>query len=135
MSNAIKAQGTLLKIGSGSPVTYNAITEISSFSGPGGSAQVIDVTSLSSTAKEKMMGLHDNGQLSFEINYDPGNTQHELLRTNKAAATLTSFTLTFSDATVWTFSAYVLSFQVQGAVDGVIKASVAIEVTGNIVAS
>lgn len=133
-ANAIPAQGTLLKIGSGSPLAYNPIAEINSFNGPGGSAQVIDVTDLSSTAKEKRMGLHDNGQLSFECNFVPGDTQHEALRTAKENGTLTPFQIVFADAdeTTWSFTGYVTSFAVSGAVDGVVKASVSIEISGEI---
>jgi predicted secreted protein len=134
-SNAIEAQGTLLKIGSGaSPITYTTIKEVKSFTGPGGSAAVIDVTDLSSTAKEKRMGLQDEGQLSFTVNYLPDDTQHDLLRTNRAARTLTPFQLIFTDTspTTWAFNAYVTGFSVSGAVDGVVEANVTLEITGSI---
>jgi predicted secreted protein len=134
-TNAIEAQGTLLKIGTGaSPITYTTIKEVKSFTGPGGSAAVIDVTDLSSTAKEKRMGLQDEGQLSFVINYLPDDTQHDLLRTNRAARTLTPFQLIFTDTspTTWSFSAYITGFSVSGAVDGVVEANVTLEVTGSI---
>lgn len=133
-ANAIPAQGTLLKVGSGSPLSYATIAEINSFNGPGGSAQVIDVTDLSSTAKEKRMGLHDNGQLSFEFNYLPGDTQHELLRAAKESGEATSFQIIFADdsVTTWTFSAFVLSVSISGAVDGVVRGSVTLEITGDI---
>jgi hypothetical protein len=134
--NAIQAQGTLLKIGTGTApsITYTAIKEIKSFTGPGGSAAVIDVTDLSSPAKEKRMGLHDEGQLSFTMNYLPDDTQHALLRTNRAGRVLTPFNLTFTDATplTWGFNAYITSFVVSGAVDGVIEANVTLEITGAI---
>jgi hypothetical protein len=136
-ANAIPAQGTVLKIGSGSPLAYKAIAEINSFNGPGGSAQVIDVTDLSSSAKEKRMGLHDNGQLSFECNFIPGDTEHEGLMTAKAAGTLTAFQLVFADTgnTTWSFNAYVLSVAISAAVDGVVKASVTLEISGDITTS
>jgi hypothetical protein len=122
-------------IGSGSPLTYNDIPEVVSFSGPGGSGQVIDVTNLSSTAIEKVMGLPDEGQLSFEMNYVPANTYHAALRTARAAKTLTKFKLTFTDtgAMEWTFDAYVTNFTVSGGVNSTIKAAVTLEVTGAIV--
>ena len=135
--NALKAQGTLLKLGAGSPLVYTSIAEINSFNGPGGSAAIIDTTDLSSTAKEKVPGLHDNGQLSFECNLLPSNTQHAALRTAKENGTLCSFQLIFTDtgSTIWTFSAYVTNFSVSGAVDGVVKASVTLEITGDITES
>ena len=141
MSNsALEAQGTLLKMstGSTSPYTYTTIPEVKSFSGPGGSASVIDVTDLSSTAKEKKMGLSDEGQLSFTINFNPDDTSHDALRTRRAARTLTSFQLVFTDgspATTWTFFAYITGLSISGAVDGVIEANVTLEITGAIVES
>jgi predicted secreted protein len=138
-SNALEAQGMLLKIGNGaSPEVFTAIKEIKTFSGPGGSAAVIDVTDLSSLAKEKRMGLADEGQLSFTINYIPNDTQHTLLRTQRANREETNFKLVFTDdspATTWSFGAFVTGFSVSGAVDGVVEANVTLEITGAITES
>lgn len=127
-SQALEAQGTVLKIGNGaSPEVFSAISEIKTFTGPGGSAAVIDVTDLSSAAKEKRMGLADEGQLSFTIHYIPNDTQHALLRTKRATRVETNFKLVFTDAspaTTWSFSGFVTNFAVSGAVDGVIEANV-----------
>jgi len=135
-SSALESQGTKLYIQNTgvSPVAYQAITEVGNLSGPGGSGNVIDVTDLDSTAKEKRMGLNDEGQLSFDINYIPTNTQHALLRTNRAARTETSFRLDFTDSpiTQWTFSAFITGFSVSNTVDDVMKASVTLEITGSI---
>lgn len=135
-SQALEAQGMELRIGNGaSPEVFTAISEISTFSGPGGAATVIDVTDLSSLAKEKRMGLADEGQLSFTINYIPNNTQHALLRTQRANRQETNFKLIFTDdspATTWSFAAFVTGFSVTAAVDGVVQANVTLEITGAI---
>lgn len=132
-SSALESQGMLLKIGNGlSSETFTTIPEIKTFSGPGGSATVIDVSDISSLAREKRMGLNDEGQLSFTINYIPTNTQHALLRTQRASRDLTSFQLVFTDTgnTTWDFEAYVNGFSVSGAVDGVVEAQVTLEISG-----
>jgi predicted secreted protein len=138
-SNALEAQGMLIKIGNGaSPQVFSTISEIKTFSGPTGSAAVIDVTDLSSTAKEKRMGLADEGQLSFTINYIPDNTQHTLLRTRRASRDETDFKMVFTDdspSTTWSFSAFVTGFAVSGAVDNVVEANVTLEITGSITQS
>ena len=138
-SNALEAQGMLIKIGNGaSPEVFSTISEIKTFSGPTGSAAVIDVTDLSSTAKEKRMGLADEGQLSFTINYIPDNTQHTLLRTRRASRDETDFKMVFTDdspSTTWSFSAFVTGFAVSGAVDNVVEANVTLEITGSITQS
>lgn len=138
-SNALEAQGMLIKIGNGaSPEVFSTISEIKTFSGPTGSAAVIDVTDLSSSAKEKRMGLADEGQLSFTINYIPDNTQHTLLRTRRASRDETDFKMVFTDdspSTTWSFSAFVTGFAVSGAVDNVVEANVTLEITGSITQS
>ena len=136
-SQALEAQGTLLKIADTtsptSPLTFDTIPEIKSFTGPGGAAAVIDVTDLSSTGKEKRMGLMDEGQLTFTMHYIPTETQHIALRTARATRVETKFQLVFTDdspATTWEFSGFVTNFSTSGAVDGVIEANVTIEITG-----
>lgn len=137
-SQALEAQGTVLKIGNGaSPETFATISEIKNFTGPGGSAAVIDVTDLSSLAKEKRMGLADEGQLSFVINYIPSDTEHAALRAARASRAETNFQILFTDTgtTTWDFSGFVTNFSVSGSVDGVIEANVTIEITGAILES
>jgi hypothetical protein len=139
MSEAIEAQGCEIKRGGGgSPETFTTIPEIKSFSGPGGSASILDVTSLQSTAKEKRVGLKDEGQLSLTINYNPDNTVHAGLRTDRSNRTLRNFQIVFTDgspATTWSFSAYVSGFSVQGAVDAIVEATVTLEISGDITES
>ena len=137
-SSALESQGMEFKISmGGSPVTYSTITEIKTFSGPGGSASVIDVTDLQSLAKEKRMGLADEGQLSFTINYIPTDVTHAALRQARADRTETDFQILFTDtpSTQWDFSAFVTGFAVSGAVDGVVEANVTLEITGAITES
>jgi len=135
-SQALVAQGTVLKIAAvASPHTYTEIPEIKSFTGPGGSAAVIDVTDLSSTGKEKRMGLKDEGQLSFDILYIPTDDQHMALRAARDSGEAAQFQLVFTDAspaTTWEFSGFVTTFAISGGVDGVIEGKVTIEITGSI---
>lgn len=133
-TNALTSQGITLGIGSGSPISYDSIGEIKTFTGPGGAGQVIDVTDLDSLAMEKIMGLPDEGQLSFDIHYLPEDTQHIALRTARDNQTLTSFRITFTDSggTTWTFSGYVTGFALTGGVNAALTASVTIEITGTI---
>ena len=133
MPSAIESQGILLKCTVGSPTgTLATIANVTGFSGPGGSASVIDITNLSSTAKEKLMGLPDEGQLTIDINYDPDNASHIALRNARKSRTRTEFTITLTDSTntVLTFWGYVLGFALTGAVDQQVKASITVEIDG-----
>ena len=128
-SNAIETQG----------VTFSwhaqAIGEVVSFNGPGGSASVIDVTHLGSTRREKRMGIADEGQLSFEINLVPGNAGQVQLRADRASRTQRECILTLTDTTntTLTFDAFCTQFSIQGSVDNKIQASVTLEITGEVV--
>jgi hypothetical protein len=113
-----------------------------SFQGPGGQASVIDVTNLTSTAKEKRVGLRDEGQLSLSLHFDPDDTVHLGLRLDRSNRARRQYKITFTDTapaatpaatwTTWTFYGYVTQFSVQGGVDAVVEASVTIEIDGDI---
>lgn len=132
MAKAIESQGVVVSISVGSPTEYNAIANVTGFNGPGGSASVIDVSNLDSVAKEKLMGLPDEGQFTLDINYDPDNAQHQALQDARTARTLCEFKIALTDTTPTnvTFQGYVLGFAIQGAVDQPVKATVTIEVDG-----
>lgn len=134
-SNALDSQGMVLQYGSAaSPIVWTTVPEISELSGPGGQAAEIDVTDLSSTAKEFRQGLQDEGQISVSLNWIPANTVHSNLRTNRANQTLTNFQIIFTDSpqTIWRFTAYVLGLEISNSVDDVTKATVTLRVSGSI---
>lgn len=81
------------------------------------------------------MGLRDEGQLSLSLHFNPDDTVHQGLRTDRANRTRRQFKITFTDTTpaaTWTFYGYVTQFSVQGGVDAVVEASVTIEIDGDI---
>jgi hypothetical protein len=133
MPSAIESQGVTIKCTVGSPTgTLTTIANVTGFNGPGGAASVIDITNLSSTAHEKLMGLPDEGQFTIDINYDPDNAAHIALRNARKTRTRVEFqvTLTDSTATVLTFWGYVLGFAISGGVDKQVTASITVEIDG-----
>jgi hypothetical protein len=128
-SNALETQGVVFKWNT------NIVGEIVSFTGPGGSASVIDITHLGSTRREKMMGIPDEGQFSFDVNLVPDNVGQAALRADRASRTMKECILKLTDTieTTLTFDAYCLNFSIQGAVDDKIQASVTLEITGEVV--
>ena len=114
----------------GSPSGDLTIGEIVSFDGPGGEAEVIDATHLGSSAKEKLMGLPDEGQFSFECHLIKDNEGQTLLRTRRDDQTLDAFKITLPAGEILTFSAYVLGFKIAGGVDEKVMASVTLEISG-----
>ena len=133
-SSALESQGMALYIDRGdvSPTSWTQIPEVKNINFRTGSAAVIDVTDLSSTAKEKRMGLADEGQCTFTLNYRPANGAHAELAQAKADRQPRDFKLVFTDtpASVYYFTGFVLSVPVTAGVDGVIESNVTVEITG-----
>lgn len=132
---AHESQGVTLERGDGaSPEVFTDVAEIISISGPSGSASVIDTSHLGSTFVEKLMGLPDEGQITFECNFKGGDTAQEGLRADRAARTLRNFQITLTDSpnTVLTFAAYVLSLPFSIATNDKITQSVTLEISGQV---
>ena len=126
--------GCSLSQGDGaSPQVYTAIANINSFSGPSGSRSVIDVTTLSDSAKAKDVGIAEMGQLTFNFHFDASDTELVDVWDNFLAGTLHNFKLEFSDGTKFTFNAYILSFNFDGSTDDVVRGSATLEIDGTIV--
>lgn len=123
---AKSSNGIVLKMGA----TPTTIANVTKWSGPSGSATILDATSLASTFKEKLKGIPDAGQFTFDINYDYDSASHEALTDAYASDAAQAFELEFNGTDSISFSGFVMGFQPEGAVDAVITASVTIEITG-----
>lgn len=138
-SKGTEAQGTVISYSDGgSPSAFTAIGRVIGFNGPGGSATPIDVSDLDSMAKEKRMGLPDEGQITMDLNYEPDNATHQAMRTARRNRTRLEFKITYTDTapnTVDAFFGYVTGFQIQGAVDQVLKGSMTVEIDGPVSSS
>ena len=134
----LKSQGAGIFIGDGSsPQTYTEIPKVTSISGPTGSAAVIPITSLDSTAGEKIMGLPDEGQVTLSMGFqgETGNVTQVLLRTLRNSQTLTAFEIRLSDSpeTRYAFDAYITNWELDVGVDSVTTVSVTLEITGSVI--
>lgn len=134
-SNALVSQGMTIARGDGaSPESFTTIPEVRTISGPDGSANQIDTTDLSSSAKEFRMGLRDEGSVTLGMMFIPANAVHAGLRTDRASGTERKFRITFTDspATVWEFSAYVQGLSISNEVDSTTDATVTLLITGGV---
>ena len=130
-SAAIPTQGFKFEIRTSvGPDVYTEVKEVTKFSGLDGKASTIDVTNLQSTAKEKLMGLQDFGNLKLEVNHLPADTGQTAMRTAKTNMTKSHFKMTFSDASTAVFDGYVLSNPISGGVDSKVDGSFDLEITG-----
>ena len=114
----------------------NLIGEVTDFSGPGGQASIIDVTHLLSTAKEKLVGLRDEGQVSMTLNLSFSDAGQIALRADRASRSRRKCVIKFNDSatdaarTKAIFDGYCMGFSVTGAVDNKVSANAVIEITG-----
>lgn len=132
MSTAISAQGTTFAIdtaSSGSP-TYTTIANVKTFSGFDGSSSEIDVTNLSSTAKEYRLGLEDNGQFTIDLDRDLSDAGQTALLAARDSQAAKGFKLLLSNGTYATFTGYVKKFSMSGGVDQVVKGACDIRISG-----
>jgi hypothetical protein len=121
---------TITASGTATPVTTTAIANIKDFSGFDGSASEIDVTNMSSSAKEFRLGLTDPGQFTINIDYDNSNAGHIALRARQVSGAISPFTLTLPNLAVITFFGFVKKFSLAGGVDAVAKTAVDIRISG-----
>lgn len=104
---------TNLYIYSGSAT--HEIANVTNIGGPNFSKPEIDVTNMSSTAKEyKAAALSDPGTLTFGLQYNPTNGIHSYLVSQAAnqGTTTDSFKIAFSDGSNWRFSGSLLEFNI-----------------------
>lgn len=122
--------GAVATAASAAPQTFIQIANIHDYTGFDGSASEIDVTNLQSLAKEYNPGLEDFGQFSMNLdidNTDPGQIAARAAKTSQAK---TYFQLIMRNATVRVFYGFVKKMSEAGAVDGVVKGSVDMRISG-----
>jgi len=121
--------------------TMGLVGEITDFTGPGGQAAVIDITSIQSTAKEKMIGIRDEGQVSMTLNYSPTDAGQVGLKDDRDNRTRGKYAIRLTDVTTgssalpsWCyFNGYCLSFSISGAVDNKVTANTVLEIDGAVI--
>ena len=99
-SQGVIAYWSTVTLASGSVVSSvaNAVGEVVGFSGPGLGAAVIDVTHLQSTAKDKLVGIYDGGQVTLNVNMLVTDTGQTKVRECMASRTRGSLLIQLSTA-------------------------------------
>lgn len=137
MANEYSGYGVSLGIYNGS--TYDAVAQVRDISGPGATLDTIEVTHRDSGGvKEYVGGLLDNGEVTFDIIYDPDDTTHDDgangLQGLQIAKTVKQMRLTLPDATptTFTFNALVTKFEPKAPLNDAFTADVTLKVTGGL---
>lgn len=145
-ATVIEIWGTFESTGSTSGIIVTGtsmieVGEITDFTGPGGQAAVINMTHLQSTAKEKKIGLRDEGQLSLSVNFSPTDAGQQQCLADRAARLRRMYDIHYTDTSMgsshWPsrdyFYGYCLGFSKSGAVDDKIPAQIVIEIDGPVI--
>jgi len=136
MSNKYAAFGTKLYRGTSGAGTL--IPGAKDFSGPGLSADTVDVTTHDSPGafEEHVVSILRTGEVTFAIEYDPVDASHKNaaggLVADLVGRASTTYTLVFPDSgnTEWVFTAFVTGFAPTAPVDGDLTADITMKVTG-----
>jgi hypothetical protein len=116
--------------GTATPVAYTQVANCKSFTAFDGAATVLDASNLQSTAKEKRMGLQDEGNFAVELDLDTTDAGQIALLAARTAQAQKTFRMTLPNAATATFSGYVTKVNAAGGVDALLKRSVEIAITG-----
>lgn len=114
------------------PTSYTNIANVTSFNGFDGSASVIDKTNFDSTAKEFMLGLVDNGQVSFNVDLAWSDSGQAAAEASRVAGTRKSWKVVLPSGTTptATFYAYTMKFSKGGAVDQKVAGMIDLKIDG-----
>ncbi len=116
------------------------IGEIVSIDGPSGSVNVIDITHLGSTARTKLVGIQDEGQVSMEVwtnlATSTGFNQWKL-RDFRQSGLAGFYDICFTDFTqsatsepsAYFFEAYVTNYSISAALDDAVKSAISLEIS------
>ena len=108
------------------------VNQVVSIGGPSGSGGKIDVTNLGSTAKQFLMGLRDEGEITLDVIYDPADAGQVAMFDYRAARTKNNWGIKLSDGSSNMIKGYgfCTGFSLSGAVDDAVKASITVAITG-----
>lgn len=130
---AMIGHGTLFKVGDGAtPEVFTTVAEVTKLKPPGLSRDTVDVTHMESTGgwREFIAGLKDGGEVSMEINFDPGGTTTDLLTDMFSTSTVGNKKIVFPDNSEWAFKAILTGFEPDAPVDDKMTANVKFKVSG-----
>lgn len=134
MATPIWTQGTLLYFEDGTtPDTFHLLSGVRSLNPSSATVETIDTTTLEKTAREFIGGLVDYGSMTFQLDYDPNDTQHTRLRDKLGTSTPFKMAVGFPQAATAQYievSGILESFNISAGANDTVKADVSIKLSG-----
>ena len=120
--------------GTATPQTFTKVGNVKDFTPDGGTSNVIDVTNLDSTAKEKRQGLQDNGNISLNYDVDDTDAGQLALIASRTAQSVSVFRIAYPGGLkIRAFSGFVQKISEPNAgPDKVLSSAATIVITGAI---
>jgi len=112
------------------PETYTEIGNILDWDLAGDSHNMIDCTTLASTRGEEKPGIPRGSAVTLAINWTSDDAGLIAAEVARAAKTLKTFVMTYSDDSTHTFTGYVVSTNDSGGVDDKVGGSITIQRVG-----
>jgi hypothetical protein len=135
---ALQAYGNIrLLVGVGTPTpVYSVVAGLKSIDGPNSERATIRATDLDSASQhdEFVAGYRNPGQLSAVAHYEPATAGHESLMAAAESGAATLFRVEFGPTGAsgrrWQFSAIVTSIAPTAEIDGLIEATLTLQLSG-----
>ena len=109
------------------------IAEVTRITGPGLALETVDITALDSTWRERLATILDGGEVTFDLAYDPDDSDHVQVRDDLLSKTKSTWHVYINSgggAEDWSFEAYVTGFELSAGQGEALTASVTLTVTG-----
>lgn len=139
MTQPLSSHGTLLQMGAlGGGGPYTSIAEVVDSAGPSIEQATHDAPSQDITWMKKVAGLVSAGEQTFDVNFIPKNATHDDstgLLSLIGLQQVTGWKLLYNDAgagtaSYWEFDAYMVGFNQDVPVDGILKSSITLQING-----
>jgi tail tube protein len=138
-SAALLGYGSVFEIVSDtSPDLYVAMSEVKSITPPSMTVDQVEVTHMQSPNRfrEFISGLLDGGEVSFEMNFIPGNVSDdrlfELLNLPTGVTRRRAMRISYPNGVTWSFNGEVTGYEPDVPFDDAMTATVTVKVSGAI---
>lgn len=115
-----------------SPQVYVEIAEVTEVSPPNQQTDQVEATHMQSPnrTREFISGLIDPGEMSFTINWIPGNASDQRIQALKASGEYVNTKVTWPNLVTWSFLGSVTGFEPDSPIDDRMTATVTVKVSG-----
>lgn len=121
---------------------FTTIAEVRNLTGPGMTRETLEATHLGSDSgyREWVVSFIDSGEVSFDVNFLPGDDSQEALIDDLVSGVKRNFrviwpTVLGKSQRTWAFTAYVVGFNPSVSFDGLASSAMTLRATGEITLS